>query len=240
MNTVGVMLFAANLIAFLIIGFVFLIRLREAKGSLRLAKICIAMTCFSAVGAFLLNIVTQLIYNPSDPENLLIKQVFVPENLFAMLVMAFLASFAVFATYSGGKRKLITLSIFIVALIPTAYLMLKYSQATVTNPLPDEPESYHLVLPELAMALFALCGIPLGIIPVVAFSRSLVLARKRGDKVLSHGAAMMLSAVVFSLIGYILYVFPLGILRLVSLIVLIPSELFLLFVVLKTTRQVKI
>jgi hypothetical protein len=240
MITLGIALDVVNLLAFLLVGLVILARLREVKGSLRLAKISFAMAAFSAAAGFLVTIVQQLIYDPSGSQNLLIAQLFVPANMFAMLVLAFLASFAIFATYSGGKRKLIVLLLFVVALIPTAYLALTYDQLAVNPPTPDMPESYQLELTLAVMILFALCGAPLGVIPLAAFGRSFIAARKRGDRVLSRRAAMMFSAIVLNMIAYIMYVFPLGVLRFVALAAWVPIQLLLLYAVLRITSSVRI
>jgi hypothetical protein len=65
------------------------------------------------------------------------------------------------------------------------------------------------------------------------------MAPKREDQVLSQGAATMFSAVLPSMIAYLMFLSSVDILRLLSLTVFIPSELFLLFAVLKITSPVK-
>jgi hypothetical protein len=239
MNVLGTTLFIANSVAFLLIGFVFQVRLKEAKGSLRFAKISIVMAAFCAAGGFLITSLSQFAYDPLDSQNLLVKQLYVPANLFVMLVLAFLASFAVFATYVGRGRKLIVLLIFIASLTPTAYLALTYNGLSVAPVTFSVPESYELTLTPEVMILFALCGIPLGLMPLVAFVRSFIMARRRGDKVLARRAAMMLSAVTLSLVALTMFVFPFGILRYAAVIIWIPIELFLLYAVLRTTSPVK-
>jgi hypothetical protein len=239
MYVLGTVLFLVNAIVFSAIGFVIMVRLREAKGSLLRAKISIAMSVFSAAAAFLLETISQLVYDPADLENLMVKKLFVPMNLFAMLVIAFLASFAIFATYSDRGRKLIVLLIFAVALTPTAYMAWTYDLLTVAEATPYIPESFRVNVPDPAMILFALCAVPVGLIPLVAFGRSYIMARRRGDKVLSRRGATMFSAVLLNMVAYLMFLLPIPILRLVSLIVFIPSELFLLFAVLRITSQVK-
>lgn len=134
MNVLGTALMLANSIVFFVVGLTITVRLKRAKGSLHLAKVSIVMAAFSAAAAFLIEVILQFVYDPSNPQSwLLVRQLFVLDNLSAMLVVASLASFAVFATYSGGKRKLITLLIFVVALIPTAYLTLNYDLTVVTR-----------------------------------------------------------------------------------------------------------
>lgn len=239
MSALGTLLFAANSFVFLVIGHIFMIRLGEAKGSLRLAKRCITMAAFSAAAAFYINFTAQLVYEPADPQNFLVTQMFVASNMLAMLVLAFLASFAVFATYSGRGRRLLILLIFVIALIPTAYLVMTYNQIIVTPALTDVPESYALATPPLMMILFALCGIPLGVIPVVAFSRTLIMARRKGDTALGHSVVMMFSALLLNEAVYLVFVFGIDISRLVALAVWIPVELFLLLAVLRITSPVR-
>lgn len=240
MNETGTIMLLTNSLVFLLIGFTIMTRLREAKGSLRLAKISIAMTTFSAAAAFLMSIVEELVYDPLNAQSSqLVGQLFIPTNFFAMLVLAFLASFAVFATYNGGKRKLAVLLIFLVALVPTAYLSLTCNQIIVGQAPPDYPVSYVLTLPPLTLILFALCGIPLGVIPLAAFGRSFITARRRGDKVLGRRAAMMLSSYVLNATEYLVYAFSAGISTFVVLATWIPIALFLLFAVLRITSPVE-
>jgi cytochrome bd-type quinol oxidase subunit 2 len=235
MQLLGTILFAANSFAFLIIGLIIMVRLREAKGSLRLAKISIASAAFCAAVAFMVITLSQFVYDPSGSQDLLVKQLYVPSNLFAMLVVAFMASFSVFATYSGGKRKMLILIFFLVALAPTAYLTLHYPDLSVSNPTPAMPESYTLSLTPVVIILFALCGLPLGMIPVVAFGRSVFVARKRKDRTLSRGATMMFLAVLLNFAVTVMFVFPFDILRFVALVAWIPIELFLVYALVKTT-----
>jgi hypothetical protein len=156
-----------------------------------------------------------------------------------MSVLAFLVSFTLFATYRGGSRGLIVLMVFIIALIPTAYLALTYDQTIVVPSPPDYPESYLLTLPPLTNILFALCGIPLGVIPLLAFGRSFIRARRREDKVLSQRSGMMLSSIMLNEVAYLLFVFYVGLIKVVTIVVWIPIELFLLYAVLKITSPVE-
>jgi hypothetical protein len=240
MSDLGTILFLATSIVFLVIGLIVAVRLKEAKGSLRLAKISVIMLSVSAAGSFLIKTVAQFAYDPSPlSENLLVKELYVPIDLLAMLTFAFLASFAVFATYAGGRRNLIVSLIFLVALIPPAYLTLTYTEAVVGGPTPDTPESYQLAPPIGVTIAYALCGIPLGVLPLVAFGRSLIIARRRRDKVLSRRSTLMLSAIMLVEGAYLVFVFNSGLVELVSLVASIPAAIFLIFAVLNTTSSAK-
>jgi hypothetical protein len=234
--------FIALSIAFLAVGLVTLVRLKEAKGSLRLAKASIVMTGFCAASAFLTGTVSQLIFEPLPLENpswLLVRQLYVPMDLFAMLVLAFVDSFAIFATYSGKMRKLMVALVFIVALIPTAYLLSAYNQAVLSAAPPDHPESYLLTVPQYTHILFALCGTPLAIIPLAAFGRSFIIARRIGDRVLGHRAAMMFSSVLLNEAAYAFFAFFTGFVELVSIMLWIPVAFFLLYSVLSITSPLE-
>jgi hypothetical protein len=235
-----VIMLLSDLLVFFLIGVIILARLRDVKGSLNLAKICIAMTSFSAAAAFLMSVVLQIVYNSSDPQSgQLVAELFVPTNFFAMLVLAFLASFAVFATYGNGKRKLLVLLIFMVALVPTAYLAFTWSQTVVSQAPSGYPESYQLQLPPLTFYLFALCGIPLGLVPLVAFSKSLIMAQKRGDRTLSRRALIMLLSLLLNEVAYALFGFSTGLVELITIILWIPIAFFLLFAVIKITSPLE-
>jgi hypothetical protein len=234
-------LLLVDTILFFIVGLVLYFRLKEAKGSLLRAKLSVVLTSFSASISFLISVIMALAADPySTNENLLLKQLYVFEDLSAMLVLAFLASFAVFATYAGSKRKLIIILIFLVSLLPPSYLILSYSQAIVK--FPSVPELFDFTSPQLTKIFYAVCGIPLGLIPVVAFFRSLITARRRKDKVLSSRSAIMFSAVVVNEGVYLFYVFGYVFgpqIDLLSILAWIPAALFLLFAVLKITSPIK-
>jgi hypothetical protein len=169
--------------------------------------------------------------------NLLLKQLYVFVDLFAMLVLSFLASFAVFATYAGSKRILIIVLVFLISLLPPSYLTLSYSQASVVVT-SAHPELFDFTSPPLTHIVYAICGIPLGLVPMVAFARSLILARRRKDKVLTNRSALMFSAVVLNEAVYLLYVFA-PVSDVLSIVAWIPAALFLLFAVLKITSPIK-
>jgi hypothetical protein len=151
------------------------------------------------------------------------------------VVLAFLASFTIFATYRGKGRRLLILIIFITALIPTAYLTFTYNQIIVRTAPPEYAESYLLTLPPLTDILYASCGIPLALIPVLAFGNSLIQARRRRDKILTYRATMMFTALILNEIAYLLFVFFTGIILFATLLSWIPIELFLLFAVFRIT-----
>jgi hypothetical protein len=226
-----------NALLFLVVGFILIFRQKEAKGSLRLAKFSVVLAAFSTAGSFLAEVTSALVYAPIPQNELLVKQLYVVIDLFAMLVLAFLASFAVFATYQGPRRNLIVLLFFAMALVPPTYLTLTYSSATV---LPGaEPEFFDFTAPPYTYILYACFGIPLGLVPIFAFARSYVAARRRKDNVSSQRAAMMFSAVALNETVYLVYAFWSGIVELAALIVWIPVALFLLFAILKITAPLE-
>jgi hypothetical protein len=234
-------LIVADAVLFFIVGLVLFVRLREAKGSLFRARVCVVLASFSAGMSFVVSVLMALAADPSST-NLLLKQLYVFEDLFAMLILSLLASFAVFATYAGSRRNLIIVLFFLVSLIPPSYLTLNYNLASVTFPIAGHPELFSFTSPPLTKIIYALCGIPLGLVPIVAFARSVVIARRRKDKVLSSRSAIMFSAVVLNEGVYLFYVFGylLGTISdLLSIIAWIPAALFLLFAVLKITSPVK-
>jgi hypothetical protein len=229
-------------VLFLAVSLVLFIRLKEAKGSLFRARVCVVLASFSAAMSFLVSVLMALAADPSSTNgNLLLKQLYVFEDLSAMLILSLLASFAVFATYSGSRRNLIIVLLFLVSLIPPSYLTLSYGQATVTFPNPS-PELFSFTSPPLTKFIYALCGIPLGLVPIVAFARSVIIARRRKDRVLSSRSEIMFSAVIVNEGVYLFYVFgyllsPLF--DVLSIVAWVPAVLFLLFAVLKITSPIK-
>jgi hypothetical protein len=233
------MLLFTDAFLFIIVGFVLFIRVKEAKGALLRAKASVIMAALSAAATFLVEVAMALAYDPfSLNQNLAVKQLYIFEDLFAMLVLAFLGSFAVFATYAGSKRKWIVLLIFIIALLPPSYLTIAHAQAIVSPVSPPQPELFDFTSPPLTKIFYAICGIPLGLAPLVVFARSLIMARKRKDKVLSSRSAVMFSAVAFNEAVYLIYVFA-PIIDVVALVAWIPAALFLLFAVLRITSPVQ-
>lgn len=223
-------------VVFLAIGLVIVSRQKEARGMLRSAKICITLAAFSVSAAFLVEVISALSYEFVH-NDLLVKQLYVFNNLFAMLALAFLSSFSVLATYGGRRRNLIAAIFVVMALIPPVYLSFTYSQATVKT-IPEQPEPV-FTAPPYADIFYAIFGGPLFIVPVALFTKSYIAARKRGDSVLGQRAAMMLSALLLNEVTYIVYVFGTGIVELAALITWIPIALFLLFAFLKITSIVK-
>jgi hypothetical protein len=198
------------------------------------------MAAISVGAAFIVQVIMAFAYDPIPAlDNLIVKQLYVFEDLFAMLVLSFLASFAVFSTYTGPRRKWIILLIFIVSLLPPTYLTLDYSSANVYWLTPPQAELFDFRSPPLTKYFYAICGIPLGLTPILVFARSLISARRRGDKVSTNRAAIMFSAVVANEAEYLLYVFGGSSLEIAVLVAWIPVALFLLFAVLRITSPVK-
>jgi magnesium-transporting ATPase (P-type) len=211
-------------------------RVRVRKGSLLYAKTAIVMAGVSAAATFIIHFIMALVYDPASTNgNLLVKQLYVLLDLFGMLILAFLGSFAIFSTYSGPQRKLIIALIFLLALLPTTYLTFSYVQATVAPISPPQPELYQFTPPPLTKYFYAVCGIPLGLTPILLFARSLRLSRERGDKLSANRAAIMFSAIALNEAEYFLYAFGGPSLEIPVLIAWIPIALFLLFAVLKIT-----
>jgi hypothetical protein len=204
---------------------------------LRLAKVTVTLTAFCTAGSFLGEVISALVYAPIPENELLVKQLYVVVDLFAMLVLAFLASFAIFATYGGPRRSLIVLLFFAMALIPTIYLTFTYGSAIVVPS--AEPEVFDITPPPYTYVLYACIGIPLGLVPFLAFANSYITARKRQDRVLGQRAAMMLWAVALNEALYLVYVFWSGIIELAALIAWIPVALFLLYAILKITTPLE-
>ncbi|WXG47373.1 MAG: hypothetical protein WED05_12055 [Candidatus Atabeyarchaeum deiterrae] len=233
MVSLAPLLMSTNAILFIAVGLILIARVREAKGSLLPAKISVVLATFSAAGTFITEAVSALNYQ----NVLLVKQLYPIEDLFAMLVLAFLVSFALFATYSGFDRNVVVVLVFLLALIPPAYLTLSYNEAVVGGI--DEFGTLIFSSPPLTHILYAICGIPLGVLPILVFARTFLMARKRGDKMLSNRSAIMLSAVAVNEVCYLIYVFGGGIFSLGALIAWIPAAFFLLYAVLKITSSIK-
>ena len=227
-------------ILFMAVGLILAARIKEAKGSLRYAKTSIIMAALSVSGAFIVQVIMALVYDPTPlAENMILKQLYVFEDLFAMLVLTFLVSFAVFSTYTGPRRRWIILLIFIVSLIPPAYLTLDYSRAIIASLVPLQSELFVLTPPPLTDYFYAICGIPLGLAPILVFARSLISARRRGDKVSTNRTAIIFSAVIANEAEYLLYVFGGPLLEIPVLVAWIPVSIFLLYAVLKITSPLK-
>jgi len=148
-----------------------------------------------------------------------------------------LASFAIFATYAGSRRVLIVALVFLISLVPPVYLTFNYSLASVAVT-STHPELFDFTSPPLTHIVYAICGIPLGLLPIVAFARSLIIARRRKDKVLTNRSALMFSAVILNEAVYLFYVFA-PVSDLLSIIAWIPAALFLLLAVLRITSPVR-
>ncbi len=230
------MLFLINAFLFTLIGIVLIIRIRDVKGSLLLAKWTVVLTVFSAATTLAFEAIRALVYQ-NGQNGLLVKLLYVPQDLFAMLTLAFLASFSVFATYASPRRNLVVALLFLIALIPPTYLALTINEAVVTPT--GEPESFNFIQPPLTHILYAICGIPLGLTPLLAFVRSFVMARRRGDKVLGTRAAIMLLAVAMNEAAYLLYTFGTGLVETGALVAWTPIAVFLLFAVIKITSPVQ-
>jgi hypothetical protein len=217
-------------IMFIIVAVVMAARIKATRGSLRLAKASAILAALSTAGSFIFEVTSSL-----NQDELLVKQLYVFVDLFAMLVLAFLASFAVIATHAGPRRNLFLVLFFAMALIPPLYLLTSYNEAYVVF---IEPEVFDFTAPPLTYPLYAIVGIPLGLIPIVVFIRSFMTARKRGDTVLSNRAAWMFSAVFANEAAYMIYAFGTGIVELAALVAWIPAAFLLLYAVLKITSPV--
>jgi hypothetical protein len=231
-------LILADGILFFVVALVLFFRLKEAKGSLFKARVSVVLAAFSAAMSFVVSVLMALAADPNSTNgNLFLKQLYVFEDLFAMLVLSFLASFAVFATYAGSKRSLIIVLIFLISLLPPSYLTLNYNLANVVVT-SAHPELFNFTPPPLTHIFYAVCGIPLGLLPLAAFSRSLILARRRKDRMLTNRSAIMFAAVLINEGVYLFYVFA-PVSNVLSIIAWIPAALFLLFAVLKITSPIK-
>jgi hypothetical protein len=228
-------LFLVDAFLFVLIGFILIARIKDAKGSLLLAKLSVVMTVFSAAATLALEAIRALIYQNGE-NGLLVVLLYVPQNMFAMLTLAFLASFSVYATSTFPRRKLVVALFFLVALIPTTYLTLTINDASVTPT--GDPEIFNFTQPPLTHTLYALCGIPLGIAPLLLFLRSFVMARMRGDKALSVRAAIMVLALVMNEAAYLFFTFGTGLVETGALVAWTPIAVFLLFAVIKVTSPI--
>jgi hypothetical protein len=222
---------------FMVVGLTLAARIKGAQGSLRYAKASVVMAALSVSAAFIIQVIMAFVYDPSSlNQNLLVKQLYVFEDLFAMLVLAFLGSFAIYSTYAGPRRKWIIALIFLIALIPPIYLTLDYAQATVALAT-DVVRPFDFTSPPLTKYFYAICGIPLGVTPVLMFARSLVAAIRRKDRVSTNRTAIMFSAVIANEAEYLLYVFA-PFIEIAVVIAWIPAALLLLFAVLRITSPI--
>jgi hypothetical protein len=223
---------------FIAVAIILAARIKEAKGSLLYAKASVVLAALSVGAAFIVQVIMAIVYDPSSLNgNLVVKQLYVFEDLFAMLVLAFLASFAVYATYAGRWRKWIVLLIFLIALVPPTYLTIDYARAIVSPPV-DVVREFDFTSPPLTKYFYAICGIPLGLIPILVFARALMAARSRKDKASTNRTAIMFSAIIANEAEYLLYVFAPSI-EVLVLIAWIPIAIFLLYAVLKITTSPK-
>jgi hypothetical protein len=103
MVSLSTVLLLINALVFIFVSLVIIFRVKEAEGSLKPAKISIALATTFAAAAFIVEAITAL----SSSNELPPKQLFVVDNLFAMLAVASLSSFAILATYGGSRRNLL-------------------------------------------------------------------------------------------------------------------------------------
>jgi hypothetical protein len=226
------MLLLINALVFIFVSLVIIFRVKEAEGSLKLAKISIAFATTSAAVAFIVEAVIGL----SSPNELPAKQLFVVDNLFAMLAVASLSSFAILATYGGSRRNLLVAIFYLMALVPPSYLMFTYTLLQfqfVGSGL------YEVSIASPGLTLFVIFGVPLGVFPFLVLAKSFVTARRRGDKALSHRAALLLSAVTANLFLFVIYVFGEANWEMIALIVWVPAALLLLYSFLRTARPIE-
>jgi hypothetical protein len=226
------MLLLINAIIFIFVSLIIIFKVKEARGSLRSAKASIVLATTFAAAAFIMEAITAL--NSSNEP--LAKQLYVFDNLFTMLAVASLSSFAVLATYVGSRRNLLAAIFYIMALSPPTYLVFTYDRLQFEF---MGSGLYQVYIPSPGLALYIIFGIPLGVLPFLVLVKSFITARRRGDKSLIRRAALVLTTVTFNLLLLIIYVFGDADWGMVALIAWMPAVLLLLFSFLKTARPIE-
>jgi len=221
-----------NAVVFICISIFITFRVREAVGSLKPVKASIVLATAFAAGGFIMEILIPL----CSSDLLLAEQLFVFDNLFAMIVVASLSSFAWLATYGGPRRGLVVVLFYLMAFAPPFYLAFTYDQLNFVF---VGPGLYEATLPELGLILFVVFGVPLGAFPVLVLARSLANARKSRDKALTQRVTLLLSAVTFNLVLLAIYVFGDINLQMDALLAWIPAALLLLLSFLRTAAPIE-
>lgn len=232
MVSLSTVLLLANASVFIAISLFIIFRVREAEGSLKLAKRSIALATTFAAVAFITEAITAL--NSSD--ELLAKELYVIDDLFALLAVASLSSFAVLATYGGSGRNLLVVMFYIMALAPPSYLVFTYDRLLFVF---TGSGLYEVLVPYPGLTLIMIFGVPLGVLPLIVLARSFVVARRRGDKALSNRAALLLTAVTSNLLLLAIYVFGDVNWGMSALIAWIPAALLLLLSFLRTAKPIE-
>jgi hypothetical protein len=232
MGSLPTMLLLVNALVFIVISLVIVFRVREAKGSLKLAKMSIALATTFAAAAFIMEAITGLVYS----NELLAKQLYIIINLFTLLAVASLSSFAVFATYSGSRRNLIVKILYVMALVPPLYLVFTFDRLYVVF---MGSGLYEVSMLNPGLTLYIIFGVPLGVFPLLVLARSFVIARRRRDKALSNRVALLLFAVTSNLLLLLIYFFGDVNWGMAALIAWIPAALLLLLSFLRTVRPIE-
>jgi len=220
-----------NALLFTSISIFITFRVKETQGSLKPIKRSIVLATAFAAGALIMEILI-----PLSSSDVLAEQLFVVDNLFAMLIVASLSSFALLATYGGSRRNLVVGVFYVMALVPPFYLAFTYHQLTFKV---IDSQLYEATLPMIGLIFFVVFGVPLGAFPVLALARSFVIARKRGDKALSRRVVLLFSAVASNLVLLAIYVFGDVNAQMVALVAWVPAALLLLLSFLRTATPIE-
>jgi hypothetical protein len=226
------MLLLVNALVFIAISLVITFRVREAEGSLKLAKTSIVLATTFAAAAFIVEAATGLSYS----NELLAKQLYVVVNLFTLLAVASLSSFAILATYGGSRRNLVVMVFYIMALAPPLYLMFTYEKLHFNF---MGSGLYEVSIVNPGLTLYVIFGVPLGVLPFLVLTKSYLTARKRGDKALSRRVAWLLFTVTSNLLLLAIYVFGDANWGMIALTTWIPVTLLLLLSFLRTVRPIE-
>jgi hypothetical protein len=232
MVSLSTVLLLINALVFIFVSLVIIFRVKEAEGSLKPAKISIALASTFAATALIVEAITGL----SSSNELLARQLFVVETLFGMLAVASLSSFAILATYGGSRRNLLVATFYLMALVPPSYLMFTYDRLQFEF---MGSGLYEVSMASPGLTLFIVFAVPLGVFPLLVLARSFAIARRRGDKALSQRAALLLSAVTSNLLLPVIYFFGDVNWGMIAIIVWIPASLLLLFSFLRTARPIE-
>lgn len=232
MVSLSTILLVANALVFTTISLVIIFRVREAEGSLKSAKVSIALAATFTAAAFIIEAIAGLNYS-SEP---LAKQLYVVGTLLTMFAMASLSSFAVLATHSGSRRNLIVGIFYVIALAPPLCLIFTYDQLYVVV---MGTGLYEVFMANIVITFYEIFAVPLGVLPFLVLAKSSVDARRRGDKALSNRAALLLFVVTSNLLLLIIYAFGDVNLEMAALIAWIPAALLLLLSFLRMVKPIE-
>jgi hypothetical protein len=221
-----------NALVFISVSILIIFRVKEATGSLKLAKISIVLAAGFAAVAFTIEAIIGL----SSSNMLLAEQLYVALILFTMLAVANLSSFAILATYGGSRRYLLVAISYIMALASPTFVAFTYNRLQFTF---TESGLYDVSIPRPGIDIYIIFGAPLGLLPILILANSLITARRRGDKALSLRAASLLSTVTTNLILAGIYALGDTNWGMGALIAWIPATLLLLISFLRTTKPIE-